>query len=139
MLLSAYFKYSVDCRTQSVTSFPDVTIIIGGSTFVLSAFQYLWIVIHEREYLCYTIFRGLDFQDELGRPIWILGNYFLSRFYSIYDAQHHRIGLAPSISYNYSSDFASCLFSNGVTMFFLKFRAGQSVLVLLFALMRRLE
>jgi hypothetical protein len=58
-----------------------------------------------------------------GNLIWILGDYFLSRFYSIYNANMNQIGLAKSISYNYLQTPPKSLFSNSnhKTKFFSSF------------------
>jgi hypothetical protein len=44
--------------------------------------------------------------------MWILGDYFLSRFYSIYNINLKQIGLAKSISYDYLQTPPSSLFGN---------------------------
>jgi len=53
-------------------------------------------------YTCYSIFMPGDQQDANGNLFWILGDYFLYRYYSIYDIVNNQIGFAKSISYNYS-------------------------------------
>lgn len=63
-------------------------------------------------YVCYTVFQGVNLKDTEGSFIWILGNYFLSRFYSIYDVRFNRIGLAKSISYDYFQSPPECLFNS---------------------------
>jgi hypothetical protein len=84
---------------------------IGNETFTLSALQYLLILSSDDDYVCYTIFQGVNLQDSRGKLIWILGDYFLTRFYSIYDANSNQIGLAKSISYNYLQTPPKSLFS----------------------------
>ncbi|CAF0999471.1 unnamed protein product [Adineta steineri] len=93
--------YMVDCYTRLLSSFPDVNFSIGNSTFTLSVLQYLLIFNDDDKYICYTVFQGVNLHDNTGALIWILGDYFLNRFYSIYDLNLNRIGLAKSISYDY--------------------------------------
>ncbi len=98
---------------------------IGNKTFILSPLQYLLIVNNFGDnYVCYTIFQGVNLRDSTGNLIWILGGYFLSRFYSIYDVHLNQIGLAKSISYNYLQTPPESLFSNSshnTTLFSLLF------------------
>ncbi|CAF4524166.1 unnamed protein product, partial [Rotaria sp. Silwood2] len=104
--------YAVDCYTRLLSDFPDVEFSIGNITFTLSVLQYLLILKDDDNYVCYTVFQGVDLRDNRGNLIWILGDYFLSRFYSIYDVNRNQIGLAKSISYNYLQIHPKSLFSN---------------------------
>ncbi|CAF2429997.1 unnamed protein product [Rotaria sp. Silwood2] len=104
--------YAVDCYTRLLSDFPDVEFSIGNITFTLSVLQYLLILKDGDNYVCYTVFQGVDLRDNRGNLIWILGDYFLSRFYSIYDVNRNQIGLAKSISYNYLQIHPKSLFSN---------------------------
>ncbi|UJR38065.1 hypothetical protein I4U23_030746 [Adineta vaga] len=105
--------YTVDCQSRSLRSFPDVNFLIGKTTFTLSALQYLLILnLNDDKYICYTVFQGVNLHDSTGSLIWILGDYFLSRFYSIYDLHNNRIGLAKSITYDYLQSSPKSLFGN---------------------------
>jgi hypothetical protein len=48
-------------------------------------------------FICYSAFGVTPLSH-----VWILGDYFLSRFYSIFDINQNRVGFATSISYNYA-------------------------------------
>ena len=112
-----YSEYLVDCMNRSISSFPDVNIVIRNSTLTLSAVQYLMMINYKDVILCYSVFRGVNLMDSSGNLIWIFGSYFLSRYYSIYDFQQHRIGLAKSISYNHHQILTGIVMetSNGST------------------------
>ncbi|CAF3437460.1 unnamed protein product [Rotaria sp. Silwood1] len=104
--------YTVDCYTRLLSDFPDVEFSIGNMTFKLSVLQYLLILKDSDNYICYTVFQGVNLRDNRGNLIWILGDYFLSRFYSIYNVNRNQIGLAKSISYSYSQIHPKSLFGN---------------------------
>jgi hypothetical protein len=75
-------------------------------------FQYLLSFNNGDKSICYSVFQGVDLYDSQKNLIWILGDYFLTRFYSIYDLKLNRIGLAKSISYNYLPKFSKSLSEN---------------------------
>ncbi len=95
-----------------MTSFPDVNFSIGNTTFTLSVLQYLIILNDDDNYVCYTVFQGVNLRDSTGNLMWILGDYFLSRFYSVYDMKINQVGLAKSISYDYLQTYPKSLFGN---------------------------
>ncbi len=47
--------------------------------------------------------------------MWTLGDYFLYRYYSIFDIVNNQIGFATSISYNYTQTVDSSLFPESAT------------------------
>ncbi|CAF4679022.1 unnamed protein product [Rotaria sp. Silwood1] len=104
--------YKVDCKIRSLSSFPNVTFIIGGQAFTLTPLQYILIFTDEdNSYVCYTVFVPSNVNDSHGNLIWILGNFFLYRFYSIFDIKSNRVGLAISTSYNWTQPINSSLFN----------------------------
>jgi len=59
--------------------------------------QYFLILQNGPNFICYSVFGISPLTN-----VWILGDYFLSRFYSIFDINQNRVGFATSISYNYA-------------------------------------
>ncbi|CAF1123288.1 unnamed protein product [Didymodactylos carnosus] len=102
--------YSVNC-SRKLSSFPSVTFTIGNTAFVLTPLHYLlWGKTVNNKWVCYTAFQDGDDPDDKGRLFWILGDYFLVRFYSIYDIAKNRVGFAKSVSYSVVDTPPSSLF-----------------------------
>jgi hypothetical protein len=89
-----------------------VTFTIGGQSFTLSVLQYFIISYDGQNYICYSVF-GVSPNANL----WILGDYFLSRFYSIFNINQNQVGFATSISYNYAPNISSQVFQSGSSSF----------------------
>jgi len=106
----------VDCLTRSFSSFPNVIFTIGDTEFILTPQQYLTIHADESNgYICYSVFYSSSLEDSSSNSLWILGDYFLYRYYSIYDIVNNRIGLAKSISYDGTKSVNSSLFPKSTT------------------------
>jgi hypothetical protein len=93
-----------------------VTFTIGGTAFTLTPLQYL-MINEDRSgyYTCYSVFSPQDQQDANGHDIWILGDYFLYRYYSIFDIANNQVGFATSISYNWTQSIDPSLFPESAT------------------------
>lgn len=89
----------VDCG--KVASMPDVIFTLAATgdpsnptrSFRLPASDY----ILRAEGECLSSFMGVDLYSDDGSELWILGDSFLKRYYSVYDFGRHRIGLAEAI------------------------------------------
>ncbi|CAF4131808.1 unnamed protein product, partial [Adineta steineri] len=98
------------------SSFPNVTFTIGGTDFVLTPLQYISIQKDSaNRYECYSVFVPDDMEDSNDNDFWILGDYFLYWFYSIFDINNNRVGFAKSISYDWTPTVASSLFLGTAT------------------------
>lgn len=100
----------MSCSSRTQQGFPNVTFMIGGQSFTLSALQYFLILYNGQNYVCYSVFGVSPLSN-----VWILGDYFLSRFYSIYDIGQNRVGFATSILYNYAPVISPQTFQSTTT------------------------
>ncbi|NWJ05614.1 CATE protein, partial [Crypturellus undulatus] len=87
-------EYTVDCSTLS--EMPDVTYVINGVAYSLSAQAYLLMESSENVAVCISGFQGLDIAPPAG-PLWILGDVFIRQFYSVFDRGNNRVGFAPAV------------------------------------------
>jgi len=82
-------QYVIDC--DKVPGLPDFSLQFNGKLFTLKGFEYTLKVQNQ----CISAFMGLDIPEPLG-PIWIVGDVFLRKFYTIYDLGKNRVGFADS-------------------------------------------
>jgi len=82
-------QYVIDCA--KVPSLPDFSMQFNGKLFTLTGYDY----ILNAQNQCISAFMGLDVPEPLG-PIWIIGDAFLRRYYTIYDLGNNQIGFAKS-------------------------------------------
>jgi cathepsin D len=90
----------VDCSYR--LSMPDLIFIIGGRPLRLTAAQYIYSEIdpsNNNSILCYLAIIGAPLYSENNDPLWILGDAFMSYYYTTFDLGKRRIGFAKSVSY----------------------------------------
>ncbi|XP_037927941.1 lysosomal aspartic protease-like [Teleopsis dalmanni] len=80
-------QYFVDCST--VSELPDLSFVIGGTTFNLSPSDYIVGVQNDGETYCMSSI------TYLGTDFWILGDVFIGRYYTEFDLGNNRVGFAP--------------------------------------------
>ncbi|CAF0959775.1 unnamed protein product [Adineta steineri] len=115
-MLSLSGFYKVNCQTKPLSAFPNIAVTISGVPFVLTPLMYLGIAGNSAGYTCYSYISSIDLNDANGKPIWILGDFFMRRFYSVFDMQNNRIGLALSTSYSSVLNVPSTLFQTTTTV-----------------------
>ncbi|XP_056603700.1 nothepsin [Triplophysa dalaica] len=89
---TAIGEYLLDC-TQ-ISSLPVVSFLINQVEYSLTGDQYVRREILNNKEICFSGFQAIDMPMSPYGPLWILGDVFLSQFYSIYDRGHNRVGFA---------------------------------------------
>jgi len=83
-------EYVIDCSL--VKDLPDLVLTIGGNEFALSGPDY---VINVQNVICLFGFTGIDIPAPTG-PLWIAGDVFIRKYYTVFDMDQNRLGFAPT-------------------------------------------
>jgi len=83
-------QYTVPC--EKVPNLPDLTFYFGGKPYPLKGSDY----ILEVQGTCMSSFTGLDIKMPNGDALWIVGDVFLRKYYTVYDLGRDAVGFAKS-------------------------------------------
>lgn len=81
-------EYTIDC--SKVATLPKFTVTLGGHDFVLEGSDYTLSVSGQ----CLFAFMGIDVPAPRG-PLWIMGDVFMKKYYSIFDYGNKQMRFAP--------------------------------------------
>ncbi|CAK9298998.1 unnamed protein product [Gordionus sp. m RMFG-2023] len=84
-------EYIVDCNT--IKDMPDIAYTISGKNFTLTSEDYILKESSMGTRICILGFLGLDVPAPAG-PLWILGDIFIGKWYTEFDAGEKKVGFA---------------------------------------------
>ncbi|OZJ02908.1 hypothetical protein BZG36_04933 [Bifiguratus adelaidae] len=82
-------QYVLDC--DKVASLPQFCLTFNGKDFCMDPQDYILNVQNQ----CISGFMGMDIPEPAG-PLWIVGDVFLRKFYTVYDLGKDRVGFAEA-------------------------------------------
>ena len=80
-------EYLISCDTSKL---PDIDFVLNGETYTLSGEDY---IIQDGP-ICLWAFMGMDIPEPAG-PLWIMGDVFMRKYYSVFDYDNEQVGFAP--------------------------------------------
>ncbi|PPQ75132.1 hypothetical protein CVT26_012093 [Gymnopilus dilepis] len=83
-------QYQVDC--SKVPDLPELTFYFGGNAYPLKGSDY----ILEVQGTCISAFTGMDLNIP-GGDLWIVGDVFLRKYYTVYDLGRDAVGFAKAV------------------------------------------
>uniref|UniRef100_A0A183CDB0 Peptidase A1 domain-containing protein n=1 Tax=Globodera pallida TaxID=36090 RepID=A0A183CDB0_GLOPA len=86
-----YIGYTVPC--ERIPNLPDISFNIGGKAYTLKGKDYVLTVTIKGKTIFHSGFVGINLPDF---ELWVLGDVFIGRYYTVFDVGQSRIGFAQA-------------------------------------------